>query len=353
MESTPKPGRSARQVVPAPKSLARALRRSSLGSRSLPFMALGVVALAAGRWYWPVPSDPELPAIVVALPSRGLPVEINARVEKWMKRFMTDQKQVFETFLGRESVYDDLVRQKLRDRGMPEDLLYLAMIESGFSPRATSVDSAAGMWQFMGPTALQFGLRVDEWVDERRDPVKATDAALDYLEWLHDRYDSWYLAAAAYNAGYNRVDRELAAHADGRIGDEDIYWEIIDHLPSETREYVPKILAATALARQAERYGFEVKAGAPYRYDRVWVPGGTSLARVAQLLGLEPSAMRELNPHLVLGWTPPGMVYGLRVPKGSSNRLIAGLNRRPQPIRVEAALPTVPPLPQVPTERIG
>jgi membrane-bound lytic murein transglycosylase D len=263
-----------------------------------------------------------------AVPSVELPLEVNGRVEKWMRRFMTDQKGSFQTLLGQEGVYEAMIRGKLRERGMPEDLLYLAMIESGFSPRATSKASAAGVWQFMGPTAKQYGLRVDEWVDERRDPVKATDAALDYLGHLHGRYDSWYLAAAAYNAGPSRVDRALK-RLDGKgSGDVDIYWEIIDHLPRETREYVPKILAATALARQAERYGFQVKAAAPYEFDRVWVPGGTSLLAVARTLDTSMKRMRELNPHLVLGVTPPGSSFPVRVPKGSSDLVIAGMGGR-------------------------
>jgi membrane-bound lytic murein transglycosylase D len=221
-----------------------------------------------------------------------------------------------------------MIRGKLHDRGMPEDLLYLAMIESGFSTKATSRVSAAGVWQFMGPTAKQFGLRIDQYVDERRDPVKATDAALDYLSYLHTRYDSWYLAAAAYNAGPSRVDRALKRHGAGRTGDEDIYWEIIDHLPRETREYVPKILAATALAKQAERYGFDVKVSAPYEFDRVWVPGGTSLLAVAKTLGLPAKRMKELNPHLVKGMTPPGSSFPVRIPKGSSDAVIAGMGGR-------------------------
>jgi membrane-bound lytic murein transglycosylase D len=246
-----------------------------------------------------------------------------------MRRFMTDQKSTFETFLAREGRFAGLIRTKLRERGMPEDLLYLAMIESGFSPRATSKKEAVGVWQFIPPTAAQFGLRQDEWVDERRDPVKATDAALDYIAFLHDRYGSWYLAAAAYNAGPSRVDRALKRHGGGRRGDEAVYWEIIDQLPRETREYVPRLLAATTLARQAERYGFHVKPADPYRYDRVWVPGGTGLRTVALALEVESSVIRELNPHLVLGVTPPGGPYGLRVPAGTTALVIAALGGRP------------------------
>jgi membrane-bound lytic murein transglycosylase D len=339
-----------RRSVPDPRSIWKRVADSLLGRsgrigesqsrrpRAIPLMAIGAVAILAIRGWTPqvvlpLPSD-----IVGESPTTQLPLKVNGRVEKWMRRFMTDQKGAFQTFLKQEGLYEEMIRGKLRDRGMPEDLLYLAMIESGLSPRATSKVKAAGVWQFMGPTAKQYGLRVDEWVDERRDPLKATDAALDYLAFLHGRYDSWYLAAAAYNAGPSRVDRALKRHAGGRepshaisrAGDEDIYWEIIDHLPRETREYVPKILAATALARQAERYGFQVKALAPYEFDRVWVPGGTALVTVARSLGMPMKRMRELNPHLVMGVTPPGSSFPVRVPKGSSDLVIAAMGGRPQ-----------------------
>ena len=155
------------------------------------------------------------PGTVEALGTR-LPLHVNARVERWMERFQTTEKAAFETLLKRRSVYDELVRGKLRERGMPEELLYLAMMESRLETRAVSKVFAVGLWQFMSPTALQYGLRVDEWVDERRDPVRATDAALDYLQWLHGRFGSWYLAAAAYNAGPGRVERVLRRHAEGR-----------------------------------------------------------------------------------------------------------------------------------------
>ena len=143
---------------------------------------------------------------------------------------------------------------------MPEDLIYLAAIESGFSPGATSRVSASGMWQFMGPTAQQFGLRIDEYVDERRDPIRATEAALDYLQALHAQFGSWYLAAAAYNAGPSRVDRSPENLCSGGVtGEEDLYWEIIEHLPRETRAYVPKMLALIVLGGAAEDYGFDVE----------------------------------------------------------------------------------------------
>jgi membrane-bound lytic murein transglycosylase D len=304
--------------------------RSPLGGRSwtptrtLPILAVGVVGVAFLK-----ASGPENEAVAVAESAVEVDalagIHVNDRVLGWMRRFLTTDRRTFEVFLSREGAFASLIRGKLAERGMPENLLYLAMIESGFSTRATSPVGAGGVWQFMSPTAKQYGLRVDRWVDERRDPVKATDAALDYLQWLHDRYDSWYLAAAAYNAGHGRVDRVLRRYADGMKGDEDIYWEIIEHLPRETREYVPKMLAASALAAEAERYGFEVRPQAAYEYERVWVPGGTTLASVAAEVGFEVSELRELNPHLIRSVTPPGTSYGLRVPVGRTHDVMAAL----------------------------
>ncbi len=299
--------------------------------RSVPLLAVGALAWIGVSQWSPGEGDAagDGAAVVSTAPGAGgaveLPVEVNTRVERWMNRFLTDQRETFETFLSREGRYGPMIREKLRDRGMPEDLLYLAMIESGFSVRARSPVSATGLWQFMGPTARQYGLRMDGWVDERRDPVEATDAALDYLEYLHGRYDSWYLAAAAYNWGPGRVSRVLRSHADGRYGDERIYWEIIDHLPLETRNYVPKLLAATILARNAEEYGFSFTPSEPYAFDRVWVPGSTSLARLGRAMGWDGSLLRDMNPHLVRGSTPPGETYPLRIPEGETQRLVATL----------------------------
>ncbi len=178
----------------------------------------------------------------------------------------------------------------------------------------------------MTPTAQQFGLRVDTYVDERRDPVRATDAALDYLQWLHERFGgSWYLAAAAYNAGPGRVERVLRRHASGRRGEEEIYWEILDHLPRETREYVPRLIAATLLAENAEAYGFAVRHDAPYRYETVFVPGGTTLRRIADVLDVPVRDLRALNPHLIQGMTPPGEVYGVRVPVGGTRAVVMAM----------------------------
>jgi membrane-bound lytic murein transglycosylase D len=264
-----------------------------------------------------------------------LPIEVNDRVEHWMVRFSTSDRPEFERTLSRAGLYSDMIRGKLRARGMPEELVYLAMIESGFLTHARSNVSATGMWQFMDPTARAYGLRIDAYVDERRDPVKATDAALDYLSDLYQQYGSWYLAAAAYNAGPTRVSLAVARHSggqageeslfDGQEGDESLYWEIVDHLPKETAQYVPKLLAATYLARYADRFDFHVTLADPYVYDLLWTPGATSLADIGKAMGLDDDRMRELNPQLIRGLTPPGSVYPLRVPVGRAYQAMAAL----------------------------
>ncbi len=275
------------------------------------------------------------PHVAEIAPSLSLPMEMNQQVEVWMERYLTDQRPVFERYLEREGLYSDMIREGLRSRGMPEELVYLAAIESGFTPAATSRVAAMGMWQFMGPTAQAYGLRIDEYVDERRDPLRATEAALDYLQNLHDRFGSWYLAAAAYNAGPTRVARVLKIHAGDQTGAEELYWEILEHLPIETRVYVPKMLALVLLSQAAEEYGFEVEPANPILFDRVWVPGGTTLRTVAKAVDAPLQRIRQLNPHLVRGVTPPGEPYGIRVPPGRTPMVVASLGSRWKRVKVD------------------
>ena len=275
------------------------------------------------------------PLVAELAPELSLPVSMNERVERWKERYLTDQRPAFERYLAREGLYSDMIKEALRARGMPQELYYLAAIESGFSPRATSRVSASGMWQFMGPTAEAFGLHIGEYVDERRDPVRATQAALDYLQSLHERFDSWYLAAAAYNAGPGRVSRALRTHSGDDTGEEELYWEIIDHLPRETRAYVPKMLALIVLGQGAEEYGFEVEAASPVEFDRVWVPGGTSLRWVANSVDSSAREIRDLNPHLIRGVTPPNSLFPVRIPPGTSAMLVASGGSRWRTVLVD------------------
>lgn len=279
--------------------------------------------LAAGRSPSPDSAESDAP---LDLPSEllpaGLPLEMNEAVERWVRRFLRDPAS-FQTLLDRKARYAPMVREKLVERGMPEELLYLALIESGFSNRATSEVEAAGVWQMMPPTAMAFGLRVDGWVDERRDPVLSTGAALDYLEKLHAQFGSWYLAAAAYNCGPARVARALR----GREGvpGESVIWEILPQLPPETRQFIPKLVAASTLARDPERFGLTHPSGTEVVFDQVFVPGGTSLHAVSRAVGVSTSRLMDLNPQLLRGVTPPGVSYPVRVPPGESPRVVASL----------------------------
>ena len=292
-----------------------------------PFLlVLGITAaLGAVAWTGQKEEAPPIPVEEVALDlvDAELPVQVNHRVERWIRRFLTTGRADFEHYLAREGLYGGMIRDRLRSRDMPEGLLYLAMIESGFSPWATSPVLASGVWQFMGPTARAYGLRVDQWVDERRDPLRATDAALDYLDELYQEFGSWHLAAAAYNAGPGRVAQALSRVRQGTVDEDELYWEIIEHLPRETREYVPKIIAAAILAEQAEHFGFEVGPDLPYLFEQVLVPGGTSLRRVAEAAEVPTGLMRDLNPHLIRGVTPPDGSFMVRVPQGASGQVVA------------------------------
>src|SRR5690606_20998685 len=175
-----------------------------------------------------------------------------------------------------------LIQNELRERGMPEDLLYLTMIESGLDPNAYSRADAAGLWQFIEETGERYGLEVSTYVDERRDPIKATGAALTYLQEMHDRFDSWYLSAAGYNTGENRVGRLMRETTGSEKGSDEGYWDIWDRLPSETRDYVPLMLAMGHIAKEPGKYGFhDLQYEQPLRFEEVIVPGGTKLAEVA------------------------------------------------------------------------
>jgi membrane-bound lytic murein transglycosylase D len=269
-------------------------------------------------------ADAELP--VPGLSIRRLPLDVNPRVERWMDQLRTNRRADFQLLLERSGIYEDLIRSELRERGMPEELLYLAMIESGLSPLAESHREAVGLWQFRDAAARDYGLRMDGYVDERRDPVRATEAALDYLYWLRARLGSWYLAIAAYNAGPARIERVLELYAGGRTGNEEIYWEILRHLPRETREYVPRLIATSILAAEAEAQGLEVEsASPPYAYDQVYVPGGTRFTAVARWLRVEVAVLEDLNPHLIRDETPPDEIWPLRVPRGRAPDVVAAL----------------------------
>lgn len=264
--------------------------------------------------------------MVQRLAGRGwdLPNLDHERVDFWVDRFQNvpEMREKFEGFLHRSGRYVPMLSVKLAEREMPHDLVFLAMIESGFNPAAYSSAHASGLWQFIPETGRRYGLRVDDEVDERNHPEKATDAALDYLTELHERFGSWYLAAAAYNTGENRVGRIMREETGSeRAASEADYYKIWDRLPRETRDYVPLMIAAARIAKDPVQYGFDhIIPDEPLLLDEIDVRGGTTLADVAEATDLLLDDLRFVNPHLVEDRIP-SEGYALRLPSGALDRL--------------------------------
>lgn len=249
--------------------------------------------------------------------------ETHARVAYFINRYQHSARQSFAKWLTRGGRYEPMIRAKLHDAGLPEDLTYLALIESGYDPNAYSRAAAVGMWQFMTSTAKSTGLRVDWWVDERRDPVRSTEGAIKFLKYLNEQFGSLYLAAAAYNGGPGRVSRGLTRYADeldGESGD-DAFFALAqtDYLRRETRDYVPRLIAAALIAKEPRRYGFEIDYDSAFAYDTARVGPATPLAAVAKAAGTTVSAIIELNPEVLRGMTPPKDSFTVRIPPGAGS----------------------------------
>ena len=288
-------------------------------------------------------ASPENPQAVTAGvgPEWDLPNLDHERVDYWVERFSTDKRGEFSRFLSRSGRYVPMISAKLEERGMPQDLIYLAMIESGFNPKAYSPAHASGLWQFISETGRRYGLDINNAVDERNDPVRATDAALDYITYLHGRFGSWYLAAAGYNSGENRVGRIMREVTGSERGDEYSYYRIWNRLPRETRDYVPLMVAAARIAKEPAKYGFsEVELAEPLKFEEVTVDAGTPLSVVAEAADTTVTELRELNPHFKLNRTRNDMASPVRVPAGGSDKFAANWVEARQKIaraRVEEA----------------
>jgi membrane-bound lytic murein transglycosylase D len=268
--------------------------------------------------------------MVERLAGRGwdLPNLDHPRVDFWVERFTTDpeMRDKLAGFLSRSGQYAQMISIKLEERDMPHDLLFLALIESGFDAEAYSSADASGLWQFVAETGRRYGLVVNKELDERNHPDKSTDAALQYLSELHERFDSWYLAAAAYNTGENRVGRIMKEEfGTEKASGEGMYYRIWDRLPKETRDYVPLMIAAARIAKEPAKYGFEhVVPLEALAFDEIRVASQTPLSEIAKVAGMEPSEVRELNPFLKGKRTPKGE-YLIRVTPGAGIRVAQAL----------------------------
>lgn len=261
------------------------------------------------------------------------PVTVNPQVQFFIDRFTIYRREVVSLWVNRSARYLGMVRDVMRKKGLPEELAFTAMIESGYNPNAVSRAGAKGMWQFMAPTARRYGLRVDQWVDERLDPEKSTVAAAAYLRDLHALFGSWPLAQAAYNAGEVKVARAI------RVTGSNDFWALArtNHLRRETKEFVPQIHAATVIGRDPERFGFEFDDRPGPATETASVPPATDLRRLSVTAGIPHDTLRSMNAVLVRGVTPPGARYDLRVPVGARDGVLVALVPRRAPQVVTAA----------------
>jgi hypothetical protein len=249
-----------------------------------------------------------------------VPVLLNNSVEAYIEYFSTRGKSTFQQWLDNSAPYLHPMKEIFRKKNLPEELAYVAMIESGFDSNAVSVAKAAGPWQLMPDTARRYGLRSDRWVDERRDPIKSAYAAAQYFRDLHSRFGSWPLVLAAYNAGTGKVQRAMIR---ARSTD---FWDLKQsaYLRRETKGYVPKFMAAALIARDPQAYGFRVPGVEPLRYDEVVIPESTDLGIVAYWTGSTYEMIKSLNPEIRGGVTPPGDPrYLLKIPEGKKKIFLA------------------------------
>lgn len=238
------------------------------------------------------------------------------RVRQFVRQYSATNKDYFQTLLARSGKYMPIIAKVLSDEGLPEELAYLALLESEFLVNTTSQSGAVGLWQFVPITARQYGLRIDDWVDERRDPVKSTRAAAAYLKDLHRYYGRWYLVTAAYNGGPAIIDKALQT---SRAAD---FWGIKEkaQLSQETRNFVPKFVAIALIATNPKKYGFNnLRYEEPLEFDEVEAEGLLKIDAAAEMAEADLTAMKELNPALLRNITPPGARgYRLRVPAGKA-----------------------------------
>ncbi len=269
------------------------------------------------------------PGWMRGLATGDLPIRWNDRTVRYLEYFRdtTRGRTLIRGWMVRAGRYEALVRRILREHGVPEDLMMVALAESGFRPQVRSRVGAAGLWQFMTSTARVYGLRIDFWIDERLDPVRSTHAAAAFLADLRARFGSWELALAAYNAGYGVVMTSMARHNTNN------YWTLAateSGLPFATTRYVPKIMAAAVVGRNRRVFGVaddQIDRLPPARWVEVEVPPGVALADLAAAIGVERDLLLEWNAHYRRGRTPPGRPSRVRIPPSARERFAAAAPR--------------------------
>ena len=286
----------------------------------------------------PWPQTPPTAAITTIVgPRNETEFEVDhPRVADFVNSFQTRRRNFFQDALERSGKFRRRMTMILTREGLPAELSYLPLIESSYRNSAVSRAGAAGPWQFVRETARRYGLRIDGYVDERRDPLKSTHAAARYLRDLHAAFGNWHLSLAAYNSGQERVARTLQHGVR-------TYWDMVERrsLPKETSDYVARFLAALQIMRAPESHGFTQPSCRPLQFDLVQVHRRLSFRTVAQMAGVSAADIAELNPALLQKVTPPDPGgYRVRVPKGTKQRFelaYAQMMRRPS---TDATTPT-------------
>lgn len=305
------------------------------------FLAFQIACLAASSLQ-ASETIQENPVVAQSLPSlpeensqstpKLLEYSSDGRAEEAVQRniglFSEKMSEKFSLWLSRSGRYLDLMREILGNKDIPEEMVFLPLIESGFNPYAYSRARAVGYWQFIASTAKRYGLTINWWRDERRDPIKSTEAAASYLKDLYDMFGSWNLAMAAYNAGEGKILKAL-----NRTKTDD-YWSLLgtNYIKKETKEYVPKFIAASLIAQKPEDYGFiDLDYHPPLNYDRVTITSPLDLEVAARCAETTVEVIKELNPELRRWCTPPDVSeYTLRIPSGMKEVFLENLSAIPE-----------------------
>ncbi len=258
---------------------------------------------------------------------KEIPLTLNDHVEREIRLFQTLERDFFLESYQRSGRYREQFAKTIRDAGMPEDLAWLPLIESGFKAKALSRARALGLWQFIPSTGYKFGLKRNEWVDERLDPEKSTKAAIAYLKELHQIFGDWATVLAAYNCGEGNVLRVIRQQ---KINYLDNFWDLYERLPRETARYYPRFLAVLAIVKDPAKYGFTLgDADTPLPYETVAIERPVHLEKLAEKTGYAFEDLAELNPELRHAATP-GTPYDLKVPPGSRETVLAAVVSLPK-----------------------